>query len=92
MSIFNTHHTPNLKSLLVPKQRKHNHKKNTKIDMIMSMVLVQVKRKHGKVLRRHVSQTRIPKHLQSLKDEVSKGMVIKVSSLPRPQYIFPKTS
>ena len=78
MSIKYTHHTTKLKSLLVPKQRKHKHKKkkkNTKIDMSMSMVLVQVERKLGNVLRKHVSQNRIPKHLSSLKGEAFKWYV-----------------
>ena len=58
MSIKFTHHTPKLKSLFVPKQRKNKHKtkKNTKIDMSMSMMMVQVKRKLGKVIRKHVSE------------------------------------
>ena len=47
------------------------------------MVLVQVKRNHGRVLRRHISRNGIPKHLQSLKDEISKGIVIKTSFCPQ---------
>ena len=39
------------------------------------MVLVQVKRKLGNVLRKHVSQNGIPKHLSSLKDEAFKWYV-----------------
>ena len=35
-------------------------------------MLVQVKRKHGNFLRKHVSQNGIPKHLLSLKDEAFK--------------------
>ena len=38
----------------------------------MSMVLLQVKRKLGNVLRKHVSQNGIRKHLSSLKDEAFK--------------------
>ena len=39
------------------------------------MVLVQVKRKLGNVLRKHVSQNGIPKHLSSLKDKAFKWYV-----------------
>ena len=39
------------------------------------MVLVQVKRKLGNVLRKHVSQNGIPKHLSSLKDDAFKWYV-----------------
>ena len=39
------------------------------------MVLVQVKRKLGNVLREHVSQNGIPKHLSSLKYEAFKWYV-----------------
>ena len=46
------------------------------------MVLVQVKRKHGKVLRRHVSQKWDPKTFIISKRPGSKGMVIKVSFYP----------
>ena len=39
------------------------------------MVQVQVNRKLGNVLRKHVSQNGIPKHLSSLKDETFKWCV-----------------
>ena len=39
------------------------------------MVLVQVKRKLGNVLRKYVFQNGIPKNLSSLKDEVVKWYV-----------------
>ena len=39
------------------------------------MVLGQVKRKLGNVIRKHVSQNGIPKHLSSLKDEAFKWYV-----------------
>ena len=55
------------------------------------MVLVQVKRKLGNVLRKNVSQNGIPKLLSSLKDKTFKWHVDQGKFYPQPlNRYFPK--